>query len=118
VTAGDTAVPPTPPRGVRLLPYFDAYAYLVGNHPRELLYPGRAAERAAGNFQVLLIDGVVAGVWQQRRSGRKLDITVEPLIPLTPAQRRELHEQVKRVGAILEGSPRLTIGTVTVGSHA
>jgi Winged helix DNA-binding domain len=118
VTAGDTAAPPTRPRGVRLLPYFDAYAYLVGNQPRELLYPGRAAKRAAGNFQVLLIDGVVAGVWQQRRSGRKLDITVEPLVPLTLAQRRELDEQVERVGAILEGTPRLAIGTVTVGSHA
>jgi DNA glycosylase AlkZ-like len=118
VAAGDTTAPPTPPRGVRLLPYFDAYAYVVGNQPRELLYPGLAAERALGNFQVLLIDGVVAGVWQQRRSGRKLDITVEPLVPLTPAQRRELDEQVERVGAILEGTPRLTIGTVTVGSHA
>jgi Winged helix DNA-binding domain len=118
VAAGDTTAPPTPPRGVRLLPYFDAYAYVVGNQPRELLYPGPAGERALGNFQVLLIDGVVAGVWQQRRSGRKLDITVEPLVPLTPAQRRELDEQVERVGVILEGTPRLTIGTVTVGGHA
>jgi hypothetical protein len=118
VAAGDTAAPPTPPRGVRLLPYFDAYAYVVGNQPRELLYPGRAAERVLGNFQVLLVDGVVAGVWQQRRSGRKLDITVEPLVPLTPTQRRELDEQVERVGTVLQGTPRLTIGTVTVGSHA
>ena len=118
VAAGDTTAPPTPPRGVRLLPYFDAYAYVVGNQPRELLYPGRAAERASGNFQVLVVDGVVAGVWQQRRSGRKLDVTVEPLDPLTPSQRRELDEQVERVGAILEAAPRLAIGTVTVGSHA
>jgi len=118
VAAGDTTAPPTPPRGVRLLPYFDAYAYAVGNQPRELLHPGRAAERALGNFQVLLVDGVVAGVWHQRRSGRKLDITVEPLVPFTPAQRRELDEQVERVGVILEGASRLTIGTVTVGGHA
>jgi hypothetical protein len=118
VAAGDTTAPPTPPRGVRLLPYFDAYAYVVGNQPRELLYPGRAAERALGNFQVLLVDGVVAGVWHQRRSGRRLEITVEPLVPLTPAQRRELDEQVERVGTILQGTPRLSIGTVTVGSHA
>jgi hypothetical protein len=118
VAAGDTAAPPDPPRGVRLLPYFDAYAYVVGNHPRELLYPGRAAERALGNFQVLLVDGVVAGVWHQRRSGRKLDVTVEPLVPLTATRRRELDEQVERVGAILEATPRLTIGTVTVGGHA
>lgn len=118
LAAGDTAVPVTPPRGVRLLPYFDAYAYVVGNHPRERLYPGRASERARGNFQVLLVDGVVAGVWHQRRSGRKLELTVEPLVPLTAVQRRELDEQVARVGEILEGAPRLTIGTVTVGGHA
>jgi hypothetical protein len=110
-----------PPQGVRLLPYFDAYA--VGCHPREKVFPGRAAERAlaggqAGNFPVLLIAGVVAGVWHQRRSGRKLDNTVEPLEALTAAQRRELDDQVERIGEILEGTPRLTIGSVTVGPHA
>jgi hypothetical protein len=121
LVAGDTAVPATAPQGVRLLPYFDAY--LVGCHPRELLFPGWAAERAlaggqAGNFPVLLIDGIVAGVWHQRRSGRKIEITVEPLAELTTIQRRELDAQVERVGEILEGAPRLTIGTVTAGAHA
>ena len=121
VVAGDTSMPSTTPQGVRLLPYFDAYA--VGCHPRELLYPGRAAERAlaggqAGNFPVLLIDGTVAGVWHQRRSSRKLDITVEPLEELTAAQRGELDDQVERIGVILEGKPQLTIGNVTAGGHA
>jgi hypothetical protein len=121
VAAGDTTAPAAPPQGLRLLPYFDAY--VVGSHPRELLYPGRAASRAlgggqAGNFPVLLIGGVVAGVWHQRRSGRKLAITVEPLDPLTAAQRAELDEQVARVGEFLEGQPQLTIGTVSVGPHA
>lgn len=119
--AGDTGTTARP-QGVRLLPYFDAFT--VGSHPRSLLYPGRAAERAltpsgqAGNFPVLLIAGTVAGVWHQRRSGRKLDITVEPLEDLTAAHRRELGEQVERVGEILEGKPQLTIGAVTVGGHA
>jgi hypothetical protein len=121
VAAGDTQAPSTTPQGVRLLPYFDAYA--VGCHPRERLYPGRAAERAlaagqAGPFPVLLIQGTVAGVWHQRRSGRKLDITVEPFTDLTAAQRRELGDQVERIGVILEGKPRLTIGPVTAGAHA
>ena len=118
VAAGDSAAPSTSPNGVRLLPYFDAYAYVVGNHPRALLYPGRAAERARGNFQVLLVNGVVAGVWHLRRSGRTLDITVEPLDPLTGVQRRELDVEVTHIGEILEGVPRLTIGTVTAGGHA
>ncbi|WP_424533029.1 winged helix DNA-binding domain-containing protein [Sphaerisporangium viridialbum] len=119
VTAGDTEAPSDPPQGVRLLPYFDGYAYRVGNQPPELLYPGRAAQRVLpGNFQAMLVDGVVAGLWHQRRSGRTLHITVEPLVSLTSAQRDELDDQVRRVGEILEGTPRLTIGQVTVGGHA
>jgi Winged helix DNA-binding domain len=119
--AEDTAPPSRPPAGLRLLPYFDAYP--VGSHPRELLFPGQAAGRAlargqAGNFPVLLVNGIVAGVWHLRRSGRKLGITVEPFGPLTAAQRRQLDDQVARVGEILEGDPQLTIGTVTVGPHA
>jgi hypothetical protein len=121
VVAGDTAPATLPPGGVRLLPYFDHYT--VGCHPRELLFPGPAAHRAlsggqAGNFPVLLIDGTVAGVWHLRRSGRRLDLTVEPLSPLTAAHRRQLDDQVERIGQIQEGVPRLTIGTVTVGGHA
>jgi hypothetical protein len=122
LATGDTMVPWTAPQGVRLLPYFDAYT--VGCQPRELLFPGRAAERAltpsgqAGNFPVLLIDGTVAGVWHQRRSGRKLDITVEPFDQLTAMQRRELDDQVERIGEFFDGKPQLTIGTVTAGGHA
>ena len=121
VVAGDTAMPDEPPSGVRLLPYFDAYA--VGSHPREVLFPGRAGERAlargqAGNFPTLLVGGVVGGVWHQRRSGKRIAVTVEPLAPLTEDQRRELDERVARVGELLEGAPTLTIGPVTVGPHA
>ena len=43
VIAGDTTFD-APPRGVRLLPYFDAY--IVGCRSRQLLFPGRAADRA------------------------------------------------------------------------
>lgn len=121
IVAGDTTMPDQAPDGLRLLPYFDAY--VVGCHPREKLFPGRASDRAlaggqAGNFPVLLIDGLVAGVWHQRRSGRKIAITVEPLDELTSVQRRSLNEQIERVGEILEGTPTLTIGTITVGPHA
>ncbi|RPK56943.1 hypothetical protein EES43_22875 [Streptomyces sp. ADI96-02] len=122
VVAGDTDMPESePPEGVRLLPYFDAYG--VAGHPRELLFPGRAFERAlaggqAGNYPVLLIDGLAAGVWHQRRSGRRIHITVEPLSPLTDRQRRLLEDEVERVGVIMEGKPELTVGTVSVGPHA
>jgi Winged helix DNA-binding domain len=120
--AGDTSVPQQPHRGIRLLGYFDAF--VVAGQPRERLYPGAAAARAlspagqAGNYPVLLVDGVVAGVWHQRRSGRKLAITVEPLVELTATQRRRLEDEVDLVGAVMEATPSLTVGTVTVGPHA
>ena len=57
--AAEDGPAPSPIVGsVHLLPYFDAYT--VAGQPRELLFPGRAAERAlargqAGNFPVLLV---------------------------------------------------------------
>jgi Winged helix DNA-binding domain len=121
VLAGDTGDPP-PRRGIHLLPYFDAF--VVAGQPRERLYPDAAGTRGltptgqAGNYPVLLVDGVVGGVWHQRRSGRKLTITVEPLVELTATQRRWLDDEVDLVSAVMEAEPTLTVGTVTVGPHA
>jgi len=120
--AGDTGAPGQPHRGVRLLPYFDAY--VVAGQPREWLFPGAAATRAlspagqAGNYPVLLVDGVVGGVWHQQRSGRKVAITVEPLRDLTAKQRRQLDDEVELVGAVMQAHPTLTVGTVSAGPHA
>jgi hypothetical protein len=122
VVARDTAVPSEPPEGIRLLPYFDAY--VVAGQPRTRLFPGAAATRVltpsgqAGNYPVVLVDGVVGGVWHQRRSGRRIEITVEPLRDLSTRQRRELEAEAALVAAVLEGDPALTIGTVSVGAHA
>ncbi|MEX2162073.1 MAG: winged helix DNA-binding domain-containing protein [Anaerolineales bacterium] len=121
VSAGDARFLDEKPRGVRLLPYFDAYA--VGSHPRQWLFPGRAAERAmargqAGNFPVLLIDGVVAGVWHQKHSGRNLHLSVESLGKLTAAQKRELEGQVARLGEFMDAQTKLTVGKVSIDAHA
>jgi DNA glycosylase AlkZ-like len=122
VIPGDTRTPQEPHRGIRLLPYFDAF--VVAGQPRERLYPGAAAPRAltpagqAGNYPVLLVDGVVGGVWHQQRSGRKLAVTVEPLAELTATQRRQLDDDVELVSAFMEAKPTLTVGTVPVGPHA
>ncbi|MEV1079023.1 winged helix DNA-binding domain-containing protein [Streptomyces sp. NPDC050211] len=123
VVAGDTEFPEAGrgARGVRLLPYFDAYG--IAAQPRERLFRGPAYERAlaggqAGNYPVLLVDGVAAGVWHQRRQGRRTTVTVEPLGRLTARQERELGRQVERVGEVLQARPELVIGTVTAGPHA
>jgi hypothetical protein len=118
---GDAEPEDLPARGIRLLPYFDPY--VVGSHPRALLFPGRASERAlgrgqAGVFPVLLVDGIVGGVWHQRRAGRRIVVTVESFSPLRARQRAQLEAGAQRIGEILEGDAELTIGEVAVGAHA
>lgn len=121
VAERDTEFADDPPRGIRLLPYFDPY--IVGSHPRESLFPGAVAGRAlsggqAGVFPVMLVDGAVGGVWHQRRAGSRLSITVEPFTRLGSHATRQLEGQVSRLGQILEATPTLTIGAIDVGSHA
>jgi hypothetical protein len=119
---GDVVEPGVPASGVLLLPYFDAY--VVGGRPRSLLYPGAAAARAltpsgqAGNYPVLLVDGVVAGVWHGRRSGKRVAVTVEPLRRLGRAHRAALDDAVARLGEVVEAAPTLTVGPVAAGAHA
>jgi hypothetical protein len=60
----------------------------------------------------------VAGVWHQKRSGRRIAVTVEPLRRLPKVRVAALEEQVARLGEVLEGDATLTIGEVTVGPHA
>ncbi len=69
---------------------------------------------------MLLVDGVTAGVWHQRRQGRRTTVTVEVLGggELTARQERELTEQVERVGEVLQARPELVLGEVKVGPHA
>jgi len=121
LAAHDTEFPDERPQGVRLLPYFDAYG--VAGQPRDRLFPGPAAGRAlnrgqAGNFPVLLRDGMAAGVWHLKKSGKKAQVTVEALADLDSAGLAELHAQVDRIGAILDVKPELVLDKVTVGPHA
>jgi hypothetical protein len=109
----------TPPSGgsLRLLPHFDCY--LRGFHPRHELV-AEHKQRAAGGtgqFPVLLIDGMVAGVWERRSRGRRLEVRVEPFRRLTSELRRELEREVTRVGAVMEAEPQLILGEVQVRPH-
>lgn len=106
--------------GVRLLPYFDSYSYRVGVLCPERMYPGPVAARAfRGPYQNLVVDGLVAGVWQQRRTGRNIAVTVEPVVRLSPRQRELVAEQAARVASIQEGTlSSVSFGTVRSGAHA
>jgi hypothetical protein len=118
--AGDADADGEPDDRLRLLPYFDPY--VVGCHPRSLLFPGDAAQRAltqgqAGTRAVVLTRGTVAGIWHHRRAGRSVALTVEPFTALSKRQLRQLDDEVERIGSVLEATPTLSVGTVTAGRH-
>jgi len=121
--AADTADEPASPAAggsVLLLPHFDCY--VVGAYPRERFLPAVWAERGlprgtASQLPVLLVDGVVGGLWHRRRTGRKLEITVEPFGRLTAAQRRAVEAGADRIGAILQTAVTLAFGPVPARPH-
>jgi hypothetical protein len=69
-----------------------------------------------GNQQ--LVNGVVGGLWHQKRATGRVAITVEPFTRLTTRRRQALEKQVTRIGEILDATPTMAIGQVTVGGHA
>jgi hypothetical protein len=100
-----------------LLPHFDAY--LRGFHPRSQLL-GRHGELAAGGtgrFPVLLVDGQLAGVWERRQRGRRVEITVDAFRRLGGQLSRQLRREAERIAAFDEMELELTMGAVEVRAH-
>jgi len=102
------------PTGVRLLPQYDSY--VIGFHPRgELLAEvskARIAEHGRGRYEgvvamrTVLVDGVVAGLWELRRG----TVRVELHRDLAVSRRPELQAEVERLGAIEGAGLRLELG--------
>lgn len=105
---------------VCLLPHFDCY--LIGCHPRERLGSADVTTRvlrrgAIGNLPLLVINGVVAGLWQQRPTDGRLEIGVETLRPLSPQQHQQLQAAVARIGEVVELACTLALGAVEARPH-
>jgi uncharacterized protein YcaQ len=123
LAADGSAAPDLPPPEtsvVRLLPQYDCY--VIGSGPRDRVVPAPARARAAthgrGKFEgatglpVLLIDGVVAGLWERRPRGKRLAVRVEPLAPLPPAQADQVAAEAARLAAFLDTPVDLTLGAL------
>jgi hypothetical protein len=52
---------------------------------------------------VLFVDGEVVGTWRPKSAKARLDITVEPFVPLPPPVRRAVRDEAQRV-AIVRGA--------------
>jgi hypothetical protein len=97
---------------VRLLPAFDVY--MAGMRPKSSLVDPRFEDRvfrAAGWISpVVLVKGMVAGVWRHERTGKALQVTVEPFGKLTAAQKRQIAEEADRLGAFLDAPAAVSFG--------
>jgi hypothetical protein len=113
VLAGDTEFPELQ-RGVRLLPEYDVY--VMGFREREQLVPARVREQVAAHgrgryegpagVRFLLVDGVTAGLWERKKSAKRIEITVTPVRRFN---RTALRREVERYAAFLGVEPVLTV---------
>jgi hypothetical protein len=106
---------------VQLLPHFDCYA--IGCHPRERLVPPEwrargLAQGSIGHLPLVIIGGVVAGVWSLRRKGKRAEIHVETSHELHAPQRHDLEEVAARIGEFMQAESALTLGAVDTRPHA
>jgi hypothetical protein len=113
VLAGDTEFPDA--RGpVRLLPEYDVY--VMGFRERERLVPERVREQVAAHgrgryegpagVRFLLVDGVTAGLWERKKSAKRIEIKAAPARRI---KRADLEREVERYGAFLGLEPVLTV---------
>jgi hypothetical protein len=104
---------------VHLLPQFDCF--VVGSFPREQLIPETAPAALRGGtaapFAVVLVDGVVGGLWDRRKRGGQLEVRVHTFVALDSAQEREVERQVQRVGEIQQTRAALSFGHIEARGH-
>jgi hypothetical protein len=120
---GDAEPPPTASEPseaqVHLLPQYDIY--VVGSFPRQQLIPRIApAELQRGTaapFAVVLVDGVIGGLWQRTRRGNCVDICVDTFRPLSKPQTHALERQAQRIGEVMELPVRISFGDVPPRAH-
>jgi hypothetical protein len=114
------ATPPGETRGrVHLLPHYDCY--VVGCHPRAQLIPQTAPyalrKGTAAPFPVVLVDGVVGGLWERRRRGRVLEVRIDTFSALSNSQKDQAEQQAARIGEILETPVEVFFGPVDPRAH-
>jgi hypothetical protein len=119
ILAADAGASWEPVEGsLRLVPQYDCY--VLDSYPRAHIVPeefkrfigglSRASYDGAVGFSLLLIDGIVSGIWQRRKRGKRLDITVSPVVELSDRHRDQLNVEAERIAAFLGTEVTLAVG--------
>jgi hypothetical protein len=89
---------PPRPSGVRLLPAQDPF---LQQRDRTMLLKDEVARkklwRPVRGPGAVLVDGEIVGVWQARKAGSRLQMTVEPFRRLSPRVRAEVEGEAERM---------------------
>jgi hypothetical protein len=104
---------------VHLLPQFDCF--VVGGFPRDRLIPATAPSAlqrgTAAPFSVLLVDGVVGGLWERHRRGSTLEIRVHAFDGLNARQREQAVAQAERIAEVQHLRASTSFGHVEPRGH-
>jgi winged helix DNA-binding protein len=116
VLAEDSDFPKSQPT-LRLLPEYDAY--VMGFRERDQLVPedvrtqvathGRGRYEGPAGVRFLMINGIAAGLWERKKRGKRIELSVTPGQKLTRAERAALDTEAERIGAFLGLEPALTV---------
>ena len=115
-----------------LLPRFDVYA--VGSYPRDVVAPpdlvakvsatGLLRRRSGtgraflfGPMPVLVLDGVISGIWESKRTAKRMSIRVQPFVRLERERRDALEAAAQTLAGITGTTAELAIGAVTTRPH-
>jgi len=118
--AGDEPAEPGAASTVHLLPQFDCY--VVGSHPRAQLMPESVPEDlrkmgTAGPWAVVLLNGIVAGLWTRQKRGKRLHVRIGAFAPLDTQQQDQAVAQADRIGHILHAEAEVEFGYVEPRAH-
>ena len=97
-------------RSVRLLPAFDQYVIAASRHAENFLCGAKRSlvYRLAGWVSpVLLVNGMMQGVWRHEVNGERVDVTIRPFVKLPPWVRSAAAEEAERLAKFLGGKLKL-----------
>ncbi len=103
---------------VRLLGNFDPYILGAGRSRTAIVPEGKMARvfRIAGWVSpVVLVNGLVAGVWHYTQQRKGIDIRVEPFSPLIAEVAAQVAAEAERIGRFFGSPVALSYGSVNFG---
>ena len=98
-------------RPLRLLPHFDVF--LLGHkdksHIVDEVHYKQVFKKAAWIAPVLLSEGRVVGIWKQKRTAKKITVTVEPFVSLTKSHLNDIETEAQYLGQYFELTPEVKV---------